>query len=49
MCRLNLLWGGLLIASGVGFLIGLWVNETFFAHLLGIGVIVLGVCFMRKR
>ena len=49
MCRSNLLWGSVCIALGVAFLIGLWVNGGFMAHLVGGAAIVTGICVIRKR
>ncbi len=48
MCRNNQLWGCILIAFGLGVLIGLWLEGGFFAHCFGFGLMALGPCVMRK-
>ena len=49
MCRQNLLWGCALLAFGLGFLIGVWVEGGFLAHCFGLGMILLGFGFLRKK
>lgn len=49
MCRQNLLWGGTVLAFGLGVLVGSWMKSGFACHLLGIGLIGLGFCMMRRR
>lgn len=49
MCRQNQLWGLTLIAFGVGVLVGTWIAGAFFAHCMGIGLIFVGVCVVRRK
>lgn len=49
MCRLNQLWGCILLAFGLGVLVGLWIEAGFFAHCFGFALIILGGCVVRKR
>lgn len=49
MCRQNQLWGCMLIAFGVGILIGLWLEGGFLCGCLGLGLLVLGLCVARKK
>lgn len=49
MCRQNLLYGGCLLAFGLGVLIGTWLKSGLVCHLFGIGLIFLGFCVLRKR
>ncbi len=49
MCRRNLLWGCVMVAFGMGVLVGLWLGEGFWCHCFGFGFIVIGCgCFRRK-
>lgn len=49
MCRQNQLWGCLLMAFGLGVLIGLWIEAGFLAHCFGFVLIVSGCCVIRKK
>ena len=49
MCRQNVLYGGCLLAFGVGILIGTWLTSGLVCHLFGIGLIILGFWVLRKR
>ena len=49
MCRQNLLYGGCLLAFGVGVLLGAWMKSGFVCNLIGLGLIGLGFCILRKR
>ena len=49
MCRQNQLWGCTLLAFGIGVLIGTWMQSGFVCHLLGIGLILLGLGFVRRK
>ena len=42
MCRNGKLWGGALIAFGIGLLIGSWVDNGFLFHCLSFGLIIVG-------
>ena len=49
MCRQNMLHGGCLFAFGLGVLVGTWLKSGFVCHLLGIGLILLGICVLKRR
>jgi len=49
MRRQNLLWGGTVLAFGLGVLVGTWLKSGFVCHLVGIGLIFLGLSLMRKH
>ena len=49
MCRQNQMYGGCLLAFGVGILIGTWLTSGFLCHFLGFGLIVLGFGVLRKH
>ena len=49
MCRRNQLWGCMLLAFGVGLLIGLWIECGFLAHCFGFALIVLGIGVAKKK
>jgi len=49
MCRQNQLWGFMQLAFGVGVLVGLWIDGGFVSHCFGIGMIIFGFCFLRKK
>ncbi len=49
MCRHNQLLGCILLAFGLGVLIGIWINGGFFAHCFGVGMMVLGWFVIRRR
>lgn len=49
MCRQNQLWGWILIAFGLGFSIGQCIQGGFLCTCLGVGLMILGCCMMRKR
>ena len=42
MWRRNLLLGWIILAFGVGFLFGLWVEGSFLAHCIGFGLLMIG-------
>lgn len=49
MCRHNQLWGCVLLAFGLGVLIGLWIESGFLAHCFGFALIVLGIGVAKKK
>lgn len=49
MCRQNQLWGCVLLAFGLGVLIGLWIESGFLAHCFGFAVIFVGCGVIRRR
>lgn len=49
MCRQNQLWGCMLLAFGLGMLVGLWIEGGFIAHCFGFGFIILGCSVGRKK
>ena len=49
MCRYNQLWGIVLVAFGFGVLVGTWLSGAFFCHCLGVGVILTGLCIIRRK
>ena len=49
MCRQNLLYGGCVVAFGLGVLIGTWLESGLLCHLLGLGLIALGFCVIRRH
>ena len=49
MCRKNQLWGCMLMAFGLGVLVGLWLEGGFFCHCFGFAGIIAGACMCRKR
>lgn len=48
MCRYHQLWGGILIAFGVGVLTGIWLENHFFCYCFAAGMMLLGLGVMRK-
>ena len=48
MCRHNQLWGCILIAFGLGILVGTWLEGGFFCSCFALGLAILGLCTMRK-
>lgn len=48
MCRRNRLWGWILIALGVGVLIGTCVEGGFLCSLICGGLVALGIGTMRR-
>ena len=48
MCRQNLLYGGCLLAFGLGMLIGTWLTSGIVCHFFGFGMILLGFCVIRR-
>ena len=48
MCRQNQLYGSCLLMFGVGVLVGTWLSSGLVCHLMGFGLVVLGVCILRK-
>ena len=49
MYRQNLLYGGCLLAFGLGILMGTWLKSGLICYLFAIGMIVLGFCILRRR
>ena len=49
MCRQNHLYGGCVLAFGLGVLIGTWLESGLVCHLLGFGLIFLGFAVIRKH
>ena len=49
MCRQNQLWGCVLMAFGLGVLVGAWITKGFFSFCFGFGLVVLGLCVLRRR
>ena len=49
MCRQNEMYGGCLLAFGLGVLVGTWLTSSLLCHLFGIGMIFLGFYVLRKR
>ena len=49
MCRQNQLYGSCLLAFGLGVLIGTWLTSGLLCHLIGFGLIVLGILVIRRR
>ena len=48
MCRHNQLWGSILLAFGIGVLVGMWIEGGFFTYCFGFGLIACGFCVWRK-
>lgn len=49
MCRYNFLWGGMLLAFGLGVLIGLWLEGGFFCFCFGILMMGMGYLVMKNK
>lgn len=49
MCRRNQLFAFLLIAFGVGLLVGLWLTSGFVCGCLGVGSVVCGLLLIQKK
>ena len=49
MCRQNQLYGSCLLAFGLGVLIGTWLTSGLLCHLIGFGLIALGILVIRRR
>lgn len=49
MCRRNQLLGWILLAFGLGLLVGKCLESGFLSTVVGIGLIVIGFCVMRRR
>jgi len=49
MCRQNQLWGCVLMAFGLGVLIGSWIDGGFLPGCFSFGIIVLGAGVMRRK
>lgn len=49
MYRQNQFYGCGLLAFGIGFLIGIWIGSSFWAHCLGFGLILLGFRIFCKK
>ncbi len=49
MCRRNQLWGCVLIAFGVGVLVGTWMESGLFCHLFGLLAVFCGCGVCRKK
>lgn len=48
MCRHNQLWGFVLIALGLGILIGTWLESGFLTLCFSIGLAAIGCAMMRR-
>lgn len=48
MCRRNLFFAGILIAFGVGLLVGSCMESGFISFAVGFGVIVAGFFFLKR-
>lgn len=48
MCRYHQLWGGILVAFGVGVLTGIWLDSNLLAYFFSIGLVLIGLCVMKK-
>lgn len=48
MCRQHKLWGSVLIAFGVGILVGTWLEGGFLCNCFAVGVMLLGLGIMGK-
>ena len=48
MCRHNTLWGCVLIAFGVGVLVGTWLKGGFLCNCFAVGLMILGLSVTRK-
>lgn len=49
MCRHNQLWGFAAISFGLGVLIGTWIESGFLTGCLGLGLVLVGFGFLRKK
>lgn len=49
MCKKNELLGSALMAFGAGLLLSLLFSSEFVLALIGVGLIVSGLCLARKR
>ena len=49
MCRQNHLYGGCVLAFGLGVLIGTWLESGRVGQVLGFGLIALGFTVIRKH
>ena len=49
MCRYQQLWGSVLLAFGIGVLVGIWIEGGFFAHCFGGGLIIIGCGMISKK
>lgn len=49
MCRQNVMWGAVVAAFGFGVLVGTWLQSGFMCHLMGMGLIFLGFCVLRRH
>lgn len=49
MCRYYLLWGCIMLAFGFGIIIGLCLEGGFFAHCLGLLLMVVGAALCKRK
>ena len=49
MFRRNILLSWIMVAFGIGFLFGMWVDGKFISHCIGFALIVAGTCGICKR
>ncbi len=49
MCRQNQLWGCVIMAFGLGLLLGLCLDGGFICGCLGFGLLIAGACVLRKK
>ena len=48
MCRKNQLWGCVLMAFGLGILVGTWLDGGFLCHCFCVAVIAIGGSMCKK-
>ena len=49
MCRQNQLWGCMLLSFGLGIFVGMLLESSFFSCCFGCGLVVLGLCVVRRK
>lgn len=49
MCRRNVVWGNMLLAFGVGLLLGQCMESGILGSLIGILAIAAGICTLGKK
>lgn len=49
MCRQNQLWGCVLMAFGLGVIIGILLQGGFFSGCFGFAMLILGFCVARRK
>lgn len=48
MCRYHQLWGGVLIAFGIGVLTGIWLESNILCYFFSTAMVLIGLCVMKK-